>query len=98
MMVTQKDTYIVAKNNGFEEYAGNSLYVPTKLALIMSECSEALEAHRKGEDEDLPYELADIILRTMQLAEALGIDLQKAVEEKHAINVNRPYKHGNKRY
>jgi len=30
----------------------------------------------------------------MDLCEYLGIDLGRAIEEKHKINLNRPYKHG----
>jgi len=39
-------------------------------------------------------ELADIIIRCGDLAEALGIDLSKAVRQKMDYNATRPFKHG----
>ena len=41
-------------------------------------------------------ELADIVIRVGDLAERLGIDLGRAVEEKHAFNLTRAMKHGGK--
>jgi len=86
--------------------------IPEKLALIHSEVSEALEDYRNGDmalgflDSDgadagkpygLPSELADIVIRVYDLAGALGIDLDAAIEVKHQYNVGRPYRHGGKR-
>jgi len=45
----------------------------------------------------LPSELADIVIRVYDLAGALGIDLDAAIEVKHQYNVGRPYRHGGKR-
>ncbi len=39
-------------------------------------------------------ELADIIIRALDLSARLGIDIESAVEAKHSYNVTRPYKHG----
>ena len=94
----QHSTYETAKAHGFQELEGNPLYVPTKLALIMSEGAEALEAHRKGQTEELGHELADIVIRSMDLAESLKIDLAAEILKKASFNANRPYKHGNKLY
>lgn len=94
----QAETHGVARHHGFQTYQKNYLYVPTKLALIMSEAAEALEAHRQGKESELTLELADIIIRTMDLAESLGINLGKAIVTKHRINATRDYMHGNKRY
>lgn len=70
--------------------------VPTKLCLIHSEISEALEGHRKTKlDDHLPHrqsievELADAIIRIADLAGALGLDLGGAVVEKMAYNAKR---------
>jgi NTP pyrophosphatase (non-canonical NTP hydrolase) len=41
-------------------------------------------------------ELADIIIRVGDLAGKLGIDLGRAVEEKHAFNRTRSHRHGGK--
>lgn len=97
-MVSQLDSYVVNVERGFEDYKSNPLYVPTKIALIMSECAEALDAHQNRRDDELSAELADIVLRTMNLAEALDIDLDAEIEKKHSINKTRSFMHGNKRY
>lgn len=94
----QAETYENAKAHGFQEQEENPLNVPTKLALIMSEGAEALEAHRKGDLAELPFELADIVIRTMDLAESLDIDLAAAIISKQSMNLKRPMRHGNKRY
>lgn len=77
-----------------------------KIALIHSEVSEALECARGGafymgyEDSGkpcgLPSELADIVIRTMDIAEAMGIDLWDAIEKKHEYNKTRSHRHGGK--
>lgn len=77
------------------------------LALIHSEVSEAVELvrqvdfdprrqwHREdGKPEGLPSELADIVIRVLETAEALGIDMQSAMTEKNQFNKTRPYRHG----
>lgn len=94
----QKEAFDINVAHGFHENDSNLLKVPACLALVASEVSEALEAHRKHKDEELPHELADIVIRCMDLAEMLGINLGKAIVEKTAVNKDRPYKHGNKLY
>lgn len=94
----QQETYITSFQHGFQETEGNPLNVPTKIALIMSEGAEALEAHRQGYGHKLPDELADIVIRTMDLAESLQINLGEAILSKHEFNRDRPIKHGNKLY
>lgn len=96
----QKEAHKVAKVHGFWS-AGSAIdeVVPLKLALIHSEVSEALAAHRKFENNNIiGAELADVVLRTMDLAEAMGINLGKAITEKHIANENRPFMHNGKRY
>ena len=76
----------------------------TLIALIMSEAAEALEALRKGNgpDEHCPHfsgaevELADVIIRIMDMAEARGWNVAGAIVAKHEFNKGRPYKHGKK--
>ena len=70
--------------------------VPTKLCLIHSEISEAMEAHRKDlMDDKLPHrkgievELADAVIRIADLAGALDLDLGGAIAEKMEYNAQR---------
>lgn len=67
-----------------------------KLALIHSEISEAMEAHRKGLRDDklthrmgIEVELADAVIRIGDLAGALGLDLGGAIAEKMQYNASR---------
>ena len=98
---------------GIERYVcdldrGAADYIAAKLALIHSEVSEALEALRdgdlalridleRGKPEGLESELADVLIRTLDLAEALGMDMGKTMSVKMAYNEGRPYKHGNRK-
>lgn len=70
--------------------------VSTKLALIHSEISEALEGARKDiNDDHLPHrkmlevELADAMIRIADLAGALELDLAGALVEKMEYNRQR---------
>lgn len=45
----------------------------------------------------LEEELSDVIIRVCDNAHHLGVNIQEAVEIKHAYNKTRPYRHGNKR-
>lgn len=42
-------------------------------------------------------ELADILIRVLDTAKTLGIDIGRAVRVKDAYNQTRPFRHGNKR-
>lgn len=91
----------LAVNNGFWE--GEYNYAE-KLALIHSEISELLESSRQGELSDMSEkipdftkeeeELADIIIRCMDLSSKRLCRLSQAILAKHQYNCNRPYKHG----
>jgi NTP pyrophosphatase (non-canonical NTP hydrolase) len=44
-----------------------------------------------------PSEIADIVIRCLDLSEHYGIDLASIILEKHQYNITRSYKHGGKR-
>lgn len=89
----QKEVYANAVAHGFWDGQVN---LAEKLALIHSEVSEALEVIRKKSYvlTDLAEELADTVIRVMDLAEYMSIDLSAAIKMKHKRNVQRPHKHG----
>jgi len=68
-----------------------------------SELSEALESFRKDEPLEgkpgngyVAEEFADCLIRIFDTCEYLGIDISKAVQDKHEYNKGRTYRHGNK--
>jgi hypothetical protein len=70
--------------------------IPEMLCLIHSEVSEAMEGHRKNlMDDKLPHrpmlevELADAVIRILDMCGGLGLDLQGAIYEKLAYNAQR---------
>lgn len=80
------------------------------LGNIHGEVSEAWEIARmgdfdptkvwlneKGKPEGFPTELADILIRVLDVAQVFGIDMQEAMWQKHQYNATRPYRHGGKR-
>lgn len=89
-----KEVHANARNHGWWDTIRS---VPEMLCLIHSEVSEALEAYRNHDDPNFIEELADIMIRVMDMAEGLDINIEEAIIRKHLININRPYKYGGKK-
>lgn len=80
--------------------------IGTKLMLVVTEVSEAMEALRDnklayyekdGKPEGMVTELADTVIRVLHLADLLGLDLEDAIERKMAFNEKREYRHGGRK-
>jgi NTP pyrophosphatase (non-canonical NTP hydrolase) len=71
--------------------------VPAYIALATSEASEALEGFRHGNRANFEEELADTLIRVLDLSHGLGVDIGAAVMAKLAKNRTRGYRHGGKR-
>lgn len=106
---TVKEVYENAERHGFwEDY--NEIFniemsvkfrgqminnaIGNRLMLISGEVSEAHEGLRKNDTENFKEELADIVIRVMDLCGGLKIDLEAEIKAKMEKNKERPYKHG----
>ena len=79
-----------------EEWA-DTYKVPAILALVHTEVSEATEAFRHNDKENFIEELADVIIRVLDCAGGLGMDIDAAVRAKLEKNKTRGFRHGGKR-
>ena len=97
-----------AHEKGFyDEKETTAAYMNRACANLHDEVSELHEAFRNGKlnsftDKilDMTFgeeELADIIIRALDTAHQLGIDIHSAVTKKMEYNLSRPYRHGNKK-
>lgn len=85
----------VMKPNEWE--GGNKYKVPAALGLVHSEVSEALEAYRKGDRKNFIEEMADTVIRCLDVTHGLGMDIGEAIFAKLEKNRHRGYRHGGKR-
>ena len=97
-----KISHSISQNKGFWEKERNNGEL---LALCHSELSEALEELRDGNAPTKTYEiskkpcgfgveLADCVIRIMDICEYYKIDLEQIILDKMAYNNERPMKHG----
>lgn len=78
--------------------------IGTSIALVHTELSEALEAHRRGDPPDdkiqeytgLEAEFADAVIRIMDIGKRFGLDISGAIIAKKKFNKTRSYRHGGK--
>lgn len=96
-------------SEALEEYReGNPLIYGT-CALAAEDCKFSGVCDRVGrpgegegidgpcKPEGIAVELADVILRTLDLMAALGVDVDAVVMAKHKYNLGREYRHGGKK-
>lgn len=74
--------------------ASNADMMLGKLMLVVSEIGEAAEAIRVGNFDNFGEELADTIIRLLDIARSSGIDIDYEVRKKMDTNERRPIKHG----
>jgi NTP pyrophosphatase (non-canonical NTP hydrolase) len=86
---TQPPNFYRCTNMACHPQPGTRLHAPSA-GVSCSFCGKALKP------EGVASELADIVIRVGDLAARLGIDLGRAVEEKHAYNETRALRHGGK--
>jgi len=86
---------MIASNDFTQEecQAVINAFIGTGLMLIVSEAAEALEALRKGNNENFDEEIADIAIRIGDFSENYGVDLENEIIDKMATNELRPSKH-----
>jgi hypothetical protein len=98
-----EDCFSIAEDHGFWE--GDPAPTPTeKLALVHTEVSECVDGLRHGNppDDHIPQhsscaaEMADTIIRCLDLCVHEGWPIVAAIQAKMAYNRTRPYKHGKK--
>lgn len=103
--VIAQTCYETSYRHGFWPMGGNRRNLPEALMLIVSEASEALEDLRDGKlpeeiwysdgkPEGFPIELADILIRTLDLMVGIGVQPAEVLAIKMRYNLNRPFKHG----
>lgn len=92
-----------ATEHGFHEYkptfgvAGqDTRHILSWLMLITTEVAEAAEAARKGNLQNFEEELADVVIRLLDTAYALEVNLEAAVLAKMNKNEGRSHMHGGK--
>lgn len=103
MQSIQRLCHKIASEKGF--WDDKDFNISEKLMLIVSEIGEACEALRKDNRQEpgqkwlkdtFEDELADAMIRILDLAEKLDIDMNWQIFNKLDYNQKREYKHGKK--
>ena len=79
-----------------KKFEGSWEQMPSKLMLVVTEISEAMEEFRDDNKKKFATEIADAIIRLLHICGFMGIDIEKEIKEKMLTNEKRPVKHGRK--
>lgn len=99
----QKSIHEVAKSKGWYDTERSNTEL---LALAICELSEAIEEERKGTDTyyevegkpcGIQTEIADCIIRLLDMAESRGWNIEEVMQKKHKYNKTRSYRHNGKK-
>ncbi len=87
------------EEKGFEtppgiETATERTLMMEKLMLVVTEVSEAAEDVRHANWDGFCEEIADTMIRLLDICGAANIDISREIAEKMAKNEARPFKHG----
>lgn len=92
---------VVAIENKATKDIARRAFINEKILLVVSELAEGVEALRKNLVSDhlpnrmgIEEELADAVIRILDLTAAMNIPIGDVVMEKVAFNQTRPFKHG----
>jgi len=69
---------------------------PKYLMYVVTELAEAMEAWRNNDKENFAEELADVIIRVLDLTTALDINIEQEIYNKMIKNWRREKNHGRK--
>lgn len=106
MINLEETAYMIHRNSkdkGFYEAEVDVNFLLSKLALVISEVIEVLEAIRKDKGEDeIVEELSDTFIRVLDFYEALkengfiskDFKIEDEITKKMAKNSSRPHRHG----
>jgi NTP pyrophosphatase (non-canonical NTP hydrolase) len=96
-----KDIHNIAVEKGFWPDKVDDIFITKQLMMIVSEAVEVMEAIRKDKGkQEVADEMADIIIRTLDLYQGLvdngyvDQELQVALNNKTSFNKSRPERHG----
>jgi NTP pyrophosphatase (non-canonical NTP hydrolase) len=96
-----KEIHTTAVEKGFWPEKVDDIFITKQLMMIVSEAVEVMEAIRKDKGkQEVADEMADIIIRTLDLYQGLvdngyvDQELQVALNNKTSFNKSRPERHG----